>query len=506
MRFRWEYFSFAFIRGFEGLLGLLRAIIVPRILGSTYYAFVHLFSLIGFFFPLLESGTISGLQKKLAMSSPQSDPLLQKQWKHSAFGWYFSFVSLASFFLALGVTIWPEVWIHYFVEASPNLPPHEVLRLFFWGGLLYSILLPLQALEFYFQSVALAESHFRILGNLILIKNLVNTLFVLSCVYFLGVYAIWIGLVVSTVLVSFYMIRLNAFPWSFWNSFSLATAKNLIVEGLPALFLTFFSQMLLVIDRLMLLYFQANMEEFGYYVLGLAFVNYLFIIPHAISQIFFPAIYHKTTLPVQQNDLQQFFVRPVLGLLGFTTFSVGWAYIVLPDLIHWLLPNWIPGIAAAQAMIWMTCFYGPIQLGVPLFSGRGKFKTVLAHQIPTLLFAILSNYYVLKQGYGIVGVALTTVLTTGVYCFALMTSGFYECEGHFRGYGKFVFSGLFLFGYTTSISLGLAFLLPFRTGDGFFFLQQILLKTVLYFLPFLPLLYGLEKKNHFFGKFLASRS
>ena len=440
------------------------------------------------------------------MSSSSPDPLLREQWCASAFGWYFSLVVIASLFLACFVTFLPERWINYFVEVSQELPKWGVRQLFLYGGILYSLLLPLQALEFYFQSVSLAESQFRVLGNLILIKNLVNTAFILGLVYFLGIYAIWCGLLCSTFVVFFYMTRLNAFPWTFWRSFSFSTTKALMVEGLPALFLTFFSQILLVIDRVMLLLFKADMKEVGYYVLGLAFVNYLFIVPHAISQVFFPVIYQKTSSPLDQNELKKYFLRPVLGLLGLTTFSVGWAYLILPELIHGFLPNWIPGIPAAQAMIWMTCFYGPIQLGIPLFSGRGKFKIVIFHQIPTLLFAILSNYYVLVQGYGIVGVALTTVLTTGGYCLALMTSGFYECEGNFRGYGKFLFLGLFLFGYTAGISLFLGHILSFQLGGVFFLFQQIVLKSLIYFLFFLPFLWKIEKKNHFLRIFLASRS
>ncbi len=46
-----EGLFFTLMRLVEGILALLRALIVPKILGATYYGVAHIFAMIGFFRP-----------------------------------------------------------------------------------------------------------------------------------------------------------------------------------------------------------------------------------------------------------------------------------------------------------------------------------------------------------------------------------------------------------------------------------------------------------------------
>ncbi len=165
----------------------------------------------------------------------------------------------------------------------------------------------------------------------------------MASVYFLKIYSIWLGLAVSGIVLFFYLKKTFQFPSLQWNTTSSlehkAILKELIREGIPIVFLTFFTQIILITDRVMLLWFHADMQEFGYYVLGLSLVHYLFLLPNAISQVFFPLIYQETTQELNQHKLSSYFLQPVLGLLGLTTFMVSWAQLILPELIYSILPK-----------------------------------------------------------------------------------------------------------------------------------------------------------------------
>lgn len=483
---------FTAMRVVELLLAVLRAFIVPKILGATYYGIAHIFAMIGFFSPLLECGTLSGLQKKISKTLV-ADPKETHQWQQVAFNFHAGVCIGVAFLLFLFFLFLPDSLFHHF-DQSASIPTSELKYILFWGGLTYSLLLLLQPFDLYASLFCIASSQFRILGLQILLRNLVNTVIVLSFVSILNVYSIWLGLILSGFALFLYLKKTFEFPTFqtnlFFQSDSRNRLKELMREGIPIVFLTLFTQIILITDRVMLLWFHADMQEFGYYVLGLSLVHYLFMVPNAMSQFFFSRIYQETSQELHQHKLSDYFLNPVLGLLGFTSFIVSWAYLILPELISCLLPKWVEGIGAARMMLWIACFYGPIQLAIPLFSGRGKIKMVFWHQIPILFFAVASNYFALKWGYGIVGVGFTTVLTNFLYCYALITSGFYICSGHFSGYFIFFAKSLLLFFYFCGCSLWLNFYWSTPPlGDWNRGLLQMGQKTIFFFLTTFPI-YG----------------
>jgi O-antigen/teichoic acid export membrane protein len=496
-------------RVLEGLFGALRALIVPKILGPSSYALIHLFSMLSFFAPLLEGGILSGLQKKISAQLPENLQELHSDleilsWQSSALKFYL-WVSFFASLLLGSLLVWGNSFLEkiaqHLSQHQLSIPEEQLQTLLFWGVLFYSVILFLNAFELYATFWLNAHLLFRSLATLTLLKTLVHTGVILSLVWSFKIYAIWFGLLLSALAVFLYLFY--RLPWkSIVNiPLQLSQVKTLIRNGFPITLLGLFTQILLMIDRLMLYFYYPHLDEMGYYVLGLSFANYLLIIPATVSSQYFPLLYRETAKPQGERELSPYFLTPFLKIWTGALFLVAWAYLLLPELIFLILPQWEPGIASARLLIWVTCFYGSIQLGVPLFAGQQKERWIYAHQIPAILFAILSNALVLSWGYGALGVGATTLLTSALYTYTLLTTGYYECKGHFKGYFRFVVWTLFLLLYIAGASFFVEWWLPAQKASVMALLGSLCLKTFFYFLLLAPLGWKLQKSPAQFRRF-----
>ena len=188
---------------------------------------------------------------------------------------------------------------------------------------------------------------------------------------------------------------------------------NLIKIGFPIMLVGISYAILNTVDRWMISLF-LGVEELGYYSMSIIVFSALILLPRIISQQIYPrmaynwgadkSIYSMKALIRKQSLYSFYLIIPISVIL----------YVFTPLLIRMWLPEYINGIDSARFIILGAIF-------MPLSAGWGNFLNIINKQIYYLyiiiiaiVINIISNFILIKLGYGIEGVAWGTVVS---YCF-----------------------------------------------------------------------------------------
>jgi len=101
--------------------------------------------------------------------------------------------------------------------------------------------------------------------------------------------------------------------------------------------------------------------------------------------------------------------------------SLGW--FVVPWAVRWVLPKFIPGIEAMQCLVLSSFFLAAAQIYLNFLLVIRKRLALFPMMISSTALAVLLNWYSVRNGYGLVGIAGSTcaamwVFFTMVYVYA----------------------------------------------------------------------------------------
>jgi len=208
----------------------------------------------------------------------------------------------------------------------------------------------------------------------------------------------------------FYIKRPLKFKW-YWNNKLL---KSLIFIGFPIYLQTVVNIVFSSIDRLII---AANLsfEEVGHYSLSTLIKTPVTLLVSTLSIVVFTELnekYGKKDTPdvikLHMNVPQQFVTYILSPLIVF-------GVLLLPWFTKTFLPDYVPGIEAAQVFVFAILF-----LSLAGFSSNALFilnKQKLAAVSFTLagILKVAGSLIVLKLGYGITGVASVTLIAYLLY-------------------------------------------------------------------------------------------
>lgn len=205
--------------------------------------------------------------------------------------------------------------------------------------------------------------------------------------------------------------------------------KNLIKIGFPIMAVGIAYTFLNTADR-WVIGLLLGTEELGHYSMAIIVFGGITLFPKIISQQLYPrmaydwgkknskqALEHWSWL---QTKYTGFLVVPLLICV----------LIVFPLLIKYLLPEYISGISSLQIISFGVLF-------MPFSAGWGNVLNIIDKQVYYLIVIIVAvlmnlgiNYYLVKEGYGITGVAFGTLFTFALYNLSIMFVGKYFLNRH----------------------------------------------------------------------------
>jgi O-antigen/teichoic acid export membrane protein len=156
----------------------------------------------------------------------------------------------------------------------------------------------------------------------------------------------------------------------------------------------------------------------GYYGVAFLIMDFAAVLAQrGVSETLSPYLLREFGRTGSPNDVAPFYEKP-LRLFGYVLPPVlGVGTLVLPAGVRLALPQYVPGVPAAQITLWAVFF-------VALHGSMSSFF-VAAKKIPAVLwlYAVLipsgatAQYVVMKLGWGLTGAAWTTLTTLALVSF-----------------------------------------------------------------------------------------
>ncbi|MCC5928970.1 MAG: oligosaccharide flippase family protein [Cyclobacteriaceae bacterium] len=266
-------------------------------------------------------------------------------------------------------------------------------------------------LQYYSYSNILLKSQFRFdmvsLGQIIF--TFIFPILSISGAYFFDLYGYIYGYIISLIIsmIVLYFYNKNMLTFRFRIRFD--EIFKLIKIGFPIMAVGISYTFLNTADRWIIGLF-IGAEALGYYSLSIIVFGALLLLPQVVSQIYYPKMIYEFN---KNNDITQ--MKRLLHAQYKKVLYLSIPLLILSNIsmtfiVERYLPEFLPGLLPLRIVSLAV-------LSLPISSGYGnllniidKQKVYLSFIVIAVLLNLLFNYLVVVFGYGIAGVALTTVL------------------------------------------------------------------------------------------------
>lgn len=292
------------------------------------------------------------------------------------------------------------LWLYFF--------DHDLVRVNL--SLLAALAVLPQSVALTFDAALVAKQQLR-LSSLALLGLSVSTTF-------LGVYLVGSGLGVygavvalglgQVVYVGVLVLLLFKRQINLFSKVSLPMIKEVLKGSLPYGILGVLGLLYFRIDTLLLSYLKGA-EQTGFYGAAYKFLEAIVFVPSAISSAMFPVLAKLHDDNIQGVKKLYFSSLKFLGVFSLPIL-LGYIFI-LPFVIRWLLPDYLPAVGA----VWILSLAIPFMFihvpGAIVLLSTDKFlKPVIVLSLIMLTFNILLNL-ILIPNYGFIGSSWATVLS-----------------------------------------------------------------------------------------------
>lgn len=203
----------------------------------------------------------------------------------------------------------------------------------------------------YFSAYFAAEKNFTKLGMVELIYTAILFATSVSLIYFFQAHGFWLAMIISIVSVTAYCVRdYSRHEKIVFVKFTPAEISKLFSTGIT---MTFSAVIYLPFINLSKLYITAavGVEAVGYYILSVFVISLIAIVPKTISRVFMP---HLSSLKGDEENLAtiySIFIRTQLYTFGLAAAAAAGGLLFMDPLVRAFLPQYVPGIPAAQIML-----------------------------------------------------------------------------------------------------------------------------------------------------------
>ncbi|MBB2149900.1 lipopolysaccharide biosynthesis protein [Pedobacter gandavensis] len=261
------------------------------------------------------------------------------------------------------------------------------------------------------------------------ILNAMLTILSIPLVYFWGIKALLIATVIMAIANSVFHYLKRPFNYRiFWDN---KLFKTLLVISFPLYLQDISATIFDSIDRLLIARY-LNFAEVGFYSLSGLVIIPLRLFISSFSVVLFTQLNEKYGYSKEDSVIEKHVLVPHSILSYLVPPLLGVAVVVLPYVVSIFLPKYLPGIIPAQIALFATFIYLLNSFSAnALFVVNKQKKTAIVYLIVGVLktgLCFLSLFY----GYGIIGVALSTVVVYLILEFMMLRIVFIQLKRSFN--------------------------------------------------------------------------
>lgn len=383
---------------FSKLLGLISALIIPKILGPANYGVWVILLLIMAYAPIASLGTVEALFKEFPYLIGKKQFNKAKEYEENIFG----SICLTSIFLFLCVALVPVI------VSSKGLERYEPE---------VAIMLSAASISsfsgfFYFRLAS--YSFFKMCSIINTIRSISMLLFVTTFAWLFGLRGAAIGYLIVEVVVCLSSMFFNM---SYCGKIKLKFNYRLIWQaikiGLPITVIWWSLTLQSSIDRIVSSSFLGKGMT-GYYSLGLSILSALALIPAAVSSVLYPKISEGVGKRLSLSQMSSIVIEPIRLLSIISPAFIGTLIILSPAIYEWIFPKYLPGLYSAQILFLGFFFNSLIRNGGNYLVALSKQNTLFGFVLISLVFNAVFAVLFVHIGFSIEGIALSTIISSAL--------------------------------------------------------------------------------------------
>jgi len=206
------------------------------------------------------------------------------------------------------------------------------------------------------------------------------------------------------------------------------TVWNLLLTGFPLITISLLSSVLLSVDRWVLAA-KLTGTMLGYYALCIMVSNVTGLVPGSIYSVIYPKILERYGASGNPRALSKLFSRPMRAMGVFMSLLIGSGVLIVPFLIRFFMPKYIPSITPLCILLGASYFYSSSHIPWAVLVAIDKTKYILRIQLVLIPLALILDMVVVSMGWGITGVAWSTSIVYFCYgCVCVFLAAYYVFE------------------------------------------------------------------------------
>ncbi len=331
-----------------------------------------------------------------------------------------------------------------------------------------------------------SDKQFDLLSQLVIVNAIGGLAATVLFVSWGNIYGLFFGTVVLTLGCLFYMQKRHPYRFRFyWNNAELLRQLKL---GLPLIAVSSLGQFLKSMDRIMIAKY-LGFYDVGLYSIAMMAGNYMQDIPMKFSNVSYPNMLQKYGATDSASAIKGYLLKPAFIFSIFIPFLSGIVILLMPIIVRWFFPKFLPGIPAMNIYLMSLYFVLLNQVSYNFLLTLDKYLISIPITLMSIAMNIVLNMAFLAQGWGLSGVAAGTTIS---YIFRGIATFYYAMQFvkkpieiwldilKFSAIALSLFGGIFLIDY-------------FIQAPSIY--EESFLKLAVFFCICAPFIWILEKKT-----------
>lgn len=231
-----------------------------------------------------------------------------------------------------------------------------------------------------------------------------------------GLGGAFLGYLLATLLVLPFFVRRVPFH----PGFSIAESRRLVQVGFPIAMTSILGFAMTGVDRLVVGAY-AGMEPLGYYAFAVSISGLTASLAWVIRTVVLPDVYASVRSEGTSSALRDHLERIILPFSRIYPVLVGVLAIAVGPAVSLVLPQYLEAVPAARVVIFAGVTAGYVSLGSLGVVAAGRQRVLPYLSLILLLMNALVSYLALRLEFGILGVAIGTLICRTLFGISIVS-------------------------------------------------------------------------------------
>lgn len=384
--------------GVSTLFNIIRSFIVPAVLGPSLLGLWSILTTISTYNLHADLGMVDGMNKLLPFLKTKGEFEEAERVKDATF----TILCIVSSVIAL-ILFTLSIWCSYKGKVEWTTGFRFVI-LIASAGIFFNFFTTYLRTEHKFSIISITNSLFSVFFVIFVIFLFkvfsAKLVAALIAMFFAYLVAIIVMLVAGKVKVRLYL--------------SKDIYRKVIGAGFPLLLIGFGTMLFFSLDK-WLIVATLGTENLGLYAIGISMSGLIFSSTSVVSYVLFPRLLERYGESEDPTSSKGMVYKSMMMLSIVLSFLCGVSAVLIPIILNFILPKYSSSVFLSVTLIFGIFFIAIGSIGGNALISIGKQRTVMKLLILASVVNVSMNYFLIKLGYGINGVAVGTGLSYFVY-------------------------------------------------------------------------------------------